>query len=125
MAERVHRDAGAEVEISLTRVSDQPHALAPLESKVGTRKNRHQCGRHVIIPQAELWPKKRRGAAPKSSTSVSADFTALEAIVNHRQILGNPLQIQRSRRRFGALFPDGGENEAFTVQTLAGESAPS
>ena len=44
MAERHDGDAGAEIEIALAVVGQQPGALAPLEGQIGARVGRHDCG---------------------------------------------------------------------------------
>src|SRR3546814_4927475 len=50
MAERGHRDAGAEVEITSTVGGVEVRTLAPLEREVHPRVSRHQCFAHDTAP---------------------------------------------------------------------------
>ena len=54
MAERIDRDAGAEVEIAFAIGRDEPSALAALEGEVGPRIGRKQRRNHEATPLAGL-----------------------------------------------------------------------
>ena len=51
VAERVDRDAGAEIEISLAVAAVEPGALAPLEGELGARIGRQQWRCHGSSPR--------------------------------------------------------------------------
>ncbi|MGY3619029.1 hypothetical protein ACVJGD_005225 [Bradyrhizobium sp. USDA 10063] len=48
VAERVHRDAGGEIEIALALGRDQPAAFAALEAEIGPGKNGKQMRRGAV-----------------------------------------------------------------------------
>ena len=58
VAERVHRDAAAEVEISLAVARHEPGALAPLEGDVGARIGRQQRRVHGTSPKRPAWRRR-------------------------------------------------------------------
>jgi hypothetical protein len=64
MAERIHRDAGAEIEISLALARLEPNALALLEDNVGARIGRQQRRVHGTSPDVRPgWPEKESAAS--------------------------------------------------------------
>jgi hypothetical protein len=50
VAERIHGDAGAKIEVAFALVGEEPHALASLEDEIGARIGRQQGRIHGRSP---------------------------------------------------------------------------